>query len=145
MSQSTLAKLKCTARPTIPAVEPIQVKHEKLIARLNEQRAMAACLLENEVYTAYKEVWITDGITGEKKRVKQPKKLRQWFYQVNDTWFFEIKYGNKSLELQKGKVAIEVGKQENLLTTIDTLIQAVEIGELDVQLKAVTGPRKAKV
>jgi hypothetical protein len=106
---------------------------------------MAACLLENEVYTAYKEVWRTDGITGEKKRVKQPKKLRQWFYQVNDTWFFEIKYGNKSLELQKGKVAIEVGKQENLLTTIDTLIQAVEIGELDVQLKAVTGPRKAKV
>ena len=103
MSQSTLAKLKCTARPTIPSIEPIQVKREKLIARLNEQRAMAACLLENEVYTAYKEVWITDGITGEKKQVKQPKKIRQWFYQVSDTWFFEIKYGNKSLELQKGK------------------------------------------
>ena len=145
MTQTTLAKLKCTARPTIPAIEPIQVKREKLIARLNEQRAMAACLLESEVYTAYKEVWINDGITGEKKRVKQPKKLRQWFYQVNDTWFFEKKYGNKSLELQKGKVAIEVGKQENLLTTIDTLIQAVEKGELDTQLKAVTGPRKAKV
>lgn len=145
MSQSTLAKLKCTTRPIIPAIQPIQVKREKLIARLNEQCAMAACLLENEVYTAYKEVRITDGITGEKKRVKQPKKLRQWFYQVNDTWFFEIKYGNKSLELQKGKVAIEVGKQENLLTTIDTLIQAVEKGELDTQLKAVTGPRKTKV
>ncbi|KPM83936.1 MULTISPECIES: DUF6641 family protein [Pseudoalteromonas] len=145
MSQSTLTKLICTTRPIIPAIQPIQVKREKLIARLNEQCAMVACLLENEVYTAYKEVRITDGITGEKKRVKQPKKLRQWFYQVNDIWFFEIKYGNKSLELQKGKVAIEVGKQENLLTTIDTLIQAVEKGELDTQLKAVTGPRKAKV
>lgn len=145
MTQSTLSKLKLTARPDKPVLNPLQTKRNKLIARLEEQKAMATCHLENESYTAYKEVWLTDEESGEKRKVKQPKKVRAWFYQVDGVYYFEIRYGNKALDLQKGKPAIQIGKAENLLTTIDTIIEAVKQGELDTHLNEVTGPRKAKV
>lgn len=145
MTQSTLAKLKLTTRPQVPAITPLQTKQNKLIARLEEQKAMAVCHLENESYVAYKEVWVTDEGSSEKRKVKRPKKVRAWFYQVDGVLYFEIRYGNKALELQKGKSAIQIGKAENLLSTIDTIIEAVKQGELDAQLSQVTGPRKAKV
>ena len=145
MTQSTLTKLKLTTRPEIPVITPLQTKQNKLVTRLEEQKAMAVCHLENESYVAYKEAWITDEESGEKRKVRQPKKMRGWFYQVNDVYYFEIRYGNKALELQKGKPAIQIGKAENLPSTIDTIIDAVKQGELDIQLNQVTGPRKAKV
>jgi hypothetical protein len=145
MTQSTLAKLKLTTRPEKPVLNPLEAKKNKLITRLEEQQAMVKCHLENGTYTAYKIVWVTDEESGEKRKIKQPKKVRAWFYQVDGIYYFEIRYGNKALELQKGKPAIQVGKAENLLTTIDTIIEAVKQGELDSQLNQVTGPRKAKV
>lgn len=60
MTQSTLAKLKLTPCPEVPAVTPLQTKQSKLIARLQEQKAMGVCHLENESYVAYKEVCVTD-------------------------------------------------------------------------------------
>lgn len=123
----------------------LEAKQNKLIARLQEQQTMVTCHLENETYVAYKTVWAIDPETNEKRKVRQQKKLRPWYYQINDVYYFEIKYGNKSLELQKGKPAIEVGKVDNLISTIDTIIEAVKNDELDNQLKQVTGPRKAKM
>jgi len=103
---------------------------------------MVTCLLENEVFTAYKEVFVIDEESGEKRKVKRPKRIRAWFYQSAGKYYFEIKYGTKSLELQKGKPSIEVGNKDNLLTTIDTIIDAVKNGFLDAQLLKVKGPRK---
>lgn len=145
MTQSTLTKLKLTTRPEIPAITPLQTKQNKLIARLEEQKSIVTCHLENESYVAYKDVWVTDEESGEKRKIKQPKKVRAWFYQVDGVYYFEIRYGNKALELQKGKPAIQIGKAENLSSTIDIIIDAVKHGELDIQLNQVTGPRKAKV
>ena len=45
--------------------------------------------------------------------------------------YFEVRYGNKALELAKGKAAIGVGETKDLLVVIDTVISAVEAGELD--------------
>jgi hypothetical protein len=39
--------------------------------------------------------------------------------------------GNKPLELQKGMLAIEVGEEEELVNTIDTIIAVVVAGDLD--------------
>ena len=145
MTQLILSKLKLTARPDKPVLNPLQTKQNKLTTRLEEQKAMAVCHFENQSYMAFKEVWVTDEESGERRKIKQPKKVRAWFYQVDGIYYFEIRYGNKALELQKGKPAIQVGKAENLLTTIDTVIESVKQGELDSQLNQVTGPRKAKV
>jgi hypothetical protein len=139
-----LQALTFTAKPKIEVVNLIEVKRNKLIIRLNEQRAMIQCLLENTEFIAYKDIYIIDEETNEKRKVKRPKRIRPWFYQSADNYYLEIKYGTKSLEIQKNKPAIEVGGKDKLLTVIDMIIDAVKQGFLDVELKAVKGPVKLK-
>ncbi|REL34688.1 DUF6641 family protein [Thalassotalea euphylliae] len=137
-----LQALSFIAKPKVEAFSPIEVKRNKLITRLNEQRAMVQCLLENTDFVAYKEVFITDDESGEKRKVKRPKRVRPWFYQSADKYYFEIKYGTKSLEIQKTKPTIDVGSKDELLTVIDTIIDATKQGFLDAELAKVKGPKK---
>jgi len=139
-----LQALTFTTKPKVEAINPIEVKRAKLIIRLNEQRAMVQCLLENTEFIAYKDVYVIDEETNEKRKVKRPKRIRPWFYQSADKYYFEIKYGTRTLEIQKNKPAINVGNKDQLLTIIDTVIDAVKQGFLDVELKAVKGPVKSK-
>jgi hypothetical protein len=139
-----LQALTFITKPKVEAINPIEIKRAKLITRLNEQRAMVQCLLENTEFTAYKDVYIIDEETNEKRKVKRPKRIRAWFYLSTGKYYFEIKYGTKSLEINKNKPAIEVGNRDNLLTVINTVIDAVKQGFLDTELKKVTGPIKAK-
>ena len=46
-----------------------------------------------------------------------------------------VRYGNKVMELAKGKAAIEVGGAKELLTVLTTLRKATEAGELDAQIE----------
>ena len=140
-----LHALTFIAKPQVEVANPINVKRNKLITRLNEQRAMVQCLLENTEFTAYKNVFVIDEETNEKRKVKRPKRIRPWFYQSEDNYYFEIKYGNKPLEVEKRKPAIEVGSKENLLTVIDAITDAAKEGFLDNELKKVKGPVKTKV
>jgi hypothetical protein len=103
---------------------------------------MVQCLLENTEFTAYKDVYIIDDETNEKRKVKRPKRIRPWFYQSASKYYFEIKYGTKSLEIQKNKPTIDVGSKDELLTVIGTIINATKQGFLDTELKAVKGPSK---
>ncbi len=137
-----LQALTFIAKPKVEAVNPIEVKRAKLIIRLNEQRAMVQCLLNSTEYTAFKDIFILDEESGEKRKVKRPKRIRPWFYQSADKYYFEVKYGTKSLEIQKNKPAIDVGNKDELLTVIDTIIDATKQGFLDTELKAVKGPTK---
>jgi len=139
-----LQALTFTTKPKVEAINPIEVKRAKLIIRLNEQRAMVQCLLENTEFIAYKDVYVIDEETNEKRKVKRPKRIRPWFYQSADKYYFEIKYGTRTLEIQKNKPAINVGNKDQLLTIIDTVIDAVKQGFLDVELKAVKGPVKSQ-
>lgn len=137
-----LQALSFIAKPNVEVVSPIEVKRSKLITRLNEQRAMVQCLLNSTDFVAYKEVFITDEESGEKRKVKRPKRVRAWFYQSADKYYFEIKYGTKSLEIQKNKPTIDVGSKDELLTVIDTIIDATKQGFLDADLAKVKGPNK---
>ncbi len=137
-----LQALSFIAKPNVEAINPIEVKRSKLIACLNEQRAMIQCLLDNTDFIAYKEVFITDDESGEKRKVKRPKRVRPWFYQSADKYYFEIKYGTKSLEIQKNKPTVDVGSKDELLMVIDTVLDATKQGFLDAELAKVKGPTK---
>ena len=45
-----------------------------------------------------------------------------------------VRYGAKPIEFSKGLAAIAVGKKEKLISTLETVIAAVEAGELDTVL-----------
>ncbi len=47
-----------------------------------------------------------------------------------------VRYGTKVLELSKGKVAVEVGAEKDLVPTLELIKTAVLNGELDTQIDA---------
>jgi len=132
-----LSSLKLSARPEKTRNDPILRKKEKLLAKLNQQLAMAKSYIAGETYTVYKEKWQKNAETGQQEKIQIPKKVSPWFYKRNNQYFFEVRYGNKPLELSKGNHAIEVGEQENLVQTIETVIEVVVAGELDPLLDKV--------
>ena len=54
-----------------------------------------------------------------------------------------MKYGSRTLDIAKGKSAIEVASGEDLIAAIQTVKAAVEAGELDAQIEAASGSLKA--
>ena len=126
-----LSSLKVTARPEDGSKNPLIQRREKLLTKLGQQKILATALVENEVHTFYRERWVKDEETGEKEKVQVPKKVSPWFYKRNNRYYLEVRSGNKPLELQKGMHAIEVGEEDKLVATIETIIEAVVAGELD--------------
>lgn len=131
MATSLLSSLKVTARPEDGSKNPLIQRREKLLTKLGQQKILATALVENETHTFYREKWVKDEETGEREKVQVPKKVSPWFYKRNNCYYLEVRSGNKPLELQKGMHAIEVGEEEDLVSTIETIIEAVVAGELD--------------
>nr|WP_315394480.1 DUF6641 family protein [uncultured Duganella sp.] len=69
---------------------------------------------------------VTDQESGESKRVEMPKRVKPlWFTDDSGKLCLVVKYGTKPLELSKGKVAIELAAQANLIPTLELLKAAV--------------------
>lgn len=120
-----LKSLSFAALPKPPS-DATQVRREKLIGRLEEQKA----LLDNPnlirtVQRSVKE-------NGEKRIVSKQHKVRPWWRaDSGGQLFMSIRFGGRPVEFEKGKSAISVPSKEKLPTVITTLIEAVRAGELD--------------
>lgn len=129
-----LSTLKVIDRPKIEAKPPILGKRMKLIDRLEEQLAMAKAMLDKAPFEAFREKSVKDPETGERKTIRKRRSVRPWYYDSNEHYYIEIKVGLKAIELEKGKTAIDVGPKEQLPDVINTIIKAVEKGEIDNHL-----------
>ena len=56
-----------------------------------------------------------------------------------------LRYGNRPIELQKGKPAIEIGENEKLLSTLNLVKEAAGAGDLDRVLMAAKAERTPKL
>jgi hypothetical protein len=137
MTKSLLSKLNIVKAPLKNPTDPLIQRQNKLIAKLEVQREMAQCLVENEEFKAYKFKYITDPETGIKNKVRVPKQIKPWFYKMDSQYFTTIKYGSKSLELAKGLHAISVKDSAALTSVYDTVIAAVKAGEFDEKLMVI--------
>jgi hypothetical protein len=69
-----------------------------------------------------------------------PKRIKPWWFVADGGRIvFNIRYGAKIVELGKGKNAIEVGSGAELIAALQSVKAAVEGGELDAQITAVSG------
>ena len=41
---------------------------------------MARCMVEGETFAGCKDKWVTDEVTGEKKKESLPKRVKAWYY-----------------------------------------------------------------
>ena len=128
-------KLSTAVKPTHMPV--IQVRRNKLVRRLWEQMELAKAQQAGTHFAPIKFRSIADPDTGIRRQVEMPKRVKPWWF-VTDTGklVLSVRYGTKVLELAKGKVAVEVGVEKDLVPTLELIKQAVEAGELDAQIEA---------
>ena len=134
---STLNTLKLVAAKPQRENNPVVQRRQKLLAKLDEQIALAAAKAAGTVYTAMRSKRVKDA-NGNVSVTQQPKRLKAWFWAVDGGKVCVVlRYGNKVIELAKGKTAVETNAIE-LEGVLITLKKVVEGGELDMQIEAVS-------
>lgn len=82
----------------------------------SDTASLRICALENE----------------EVSEIPVRTRVRPWWIQDKDgPVLFWVKYGNQTLEFQKGKTAIRTKCRDDLVRTFQTVSDAVRSGELD--------------
>jgi hypothetical protein len=136
-------KLISAKKPT--QLSPVVQRRNKVAKRIAEQIALATAKQDGTNYAPTKQRKVTDAGTGESKTITVPKRLKEWWF-VTDTGKLcvQLRYGAKIVFLNsKNASAVELVTADQLVPTLETLKQAVEGGELDAQLEAVSGAVKA--
>ncbi len=139
-----LEKLKLTKESKRVAVDDVKRRRNKLVEKIEEQKAIAEADLAGKSYTATKKVWVTND-EGVKELVEKERRLTRWFWRSNDSWFLQLRYGARVMHLGKGRNAIELANEKELLTTLDTCLEAVKAGELDKILEEMATIKSKRV
>ena len=137
-----LDALTIVAKPNLRPVTAEDQKRHKLIIKLQEQLSMVEAELSGKTYKRLK--WVTlPNIHGEPERIQRPVRVKQWWMKDRTgNVLFALKYGAKPIQIAKDKSAIQVASTAELPAIINTLIRAVDAGELDVQLAEIKNERQ---
>lgn len=128
---SFIAKLKLVASKRERNLSPIIVRRNKLAAKIEEQLQLATAQKEGRLY-APKRIKNVTNAEGERVAVETTKRVKEWYWTTPSNKInLCVRYGSKTLELSKGKNAIELSSGEELLSTLSMLKDAVIAGELD--------------
>jgi len=137
MATNTLASLKFTTAKKPTQLSPVQSRRSKLIAKLEEQIALATALAEGRTYAPTKMKVVVDADNGEKRSVETTKRVKQWWFATdNGKLALSVRYGAKVLELVKGRNAIEVANVNELVKTLTLVKTAAGAGEIDDAIAA---------
>ncbi len=137
---SILTTLKLVSSQKSRGMPAIVQRRQKLINKLHEQILLAKAQHDGQTYAPLVLKTIKNRDTGERKTLEMPKRIREWWF-VNESGKLNLvlKYGSKQIEFTKGKNAIELANQDELITVLETLKKAVEYGELDSQITQTSG------
>jgi hypothetical protein len=126
-----IAKLKLVASKRERNLNPVLLRRNKLAAKIEEQLQLATAQKEGRLY-APKRIKTVKNELGERVAVETTKRVKEWFWTTPANKInLSVRYGSKTLELAKGKNAIELSSGEELLATLSMLKDAVIAGDLD--------------
>ena len=142
---TVLSKLKLVSSKKERNISPIVVRRNKLAAKIEEQLLFATAQREGQIYAPKRLKNVTDKVTGERKTIEATKRIKEWYWtNSSGKIHLSVRYGSKTLEFAKGKNAIELSTEDELLATLATLKEAVIAGELDEAIAEVSNAtRKA--
>ena len=102
-------------------------RRRKLIAKIDEQIRLAT----NSNYKPTKIKWVHNE-DGSERKFEIPKRVRRWWTEiVGGTVLLTVRYGNKLIEFEKGKIAIELSSKADLELTLQCIKKASDNGEFD--------------
>jgi hypothetical protein len=121
------AKLNFVALPKNFRNDPVMKRREKMLSQLEQQRNLAM----DSSFTILQQRWVKDE-NGVKQPIERHKQIKRWWLRngMGDCLLI-IRYGSRVLELQKGKAAIDVGGEANLVQVIEEIMRMTKEGELD--------------
>jgi len=129
---SALNGLKLVAAKRPQTASPIVQRRNKLSNQLWEQIELARASAEGKTFAPIRLRNVKDKLTGERKTIEAAKRIKQWWFVAdNGKVCLQIRYGSKVMELAKGKNSIEVANGAELISVLNSVKQAVEVGELD--------------
>ena len=129
---SALSGLKLVSAKRPQQASPFVLRRNKLSKHIFEQIELAKNLADGKTYAPIRMRTVTDKLSGERKTVELPKRIKQWWFVAdNGKVCLQIRYGSKVMELAKGKNSIEVANGAELISVLYSVKQAVEVGELD--------------
>lgn len=132
-----LTGLKLTGAQKPTQMSPIQQRRNKLAKRLWEQAELAKAQQAGTTFAPIRFRSVVQNDTGLRQQVEVAKRIKQWwFVGDNGKLALGVRYGTKLLELAKGKWAVEVASEKDLVPTLELLKGAVLAGELDAQIEA---------
>jgi hypothetical protein len=121
----------------------VQIRRNKLAKRLWEQIELAKAQQAGIQFAPTKFRTVVDSETGLRKQVEISKRVKAWWFVAeNGKLSLCVRYGTKVLELAKGKHAVEVGTEKDLVSVLEVIKTAVLAGELDAAI--VTAAEKLK-
>ncbi len=124
-------------------IDPVIRSRTKFAAALQTQISIVEAEAKGETYTVERLRWKTNE-DGERVRVTKQILPRAWYWaEADGTVYLMPKIGVRPLQLEKGKPTIEVGAMKELVPTLNTLIQAVNDGELDNQIAEANSRKKS--
>ena len=141
---TVFAKLKLVASKKERNVSPVVARRTKLAGKIDEQLLFATAQRDGQIYAPKRLKNVIDKATGERKTIEATKRIKEWYW-TNSTGkiHLSVRYGSKTLELAKGKNAIELNSGDELLATLVTLKEAVIAGELDDAIAQASDKLKA--
>ena len=141
---SALANLKLVAAKRAVQLSPAIQRRNKVSIRITEQIALAQSKLDGKLYEPMTQRKVKNAETGEIETVQVAKRVKEWWFTTdNGKLCVALRYGAKIVEIAKGKTAVELASDKELVATLEVLRKAVNAGELDTQIEAVAGAVKA--
>jgi len=134
---ATLASLKLSAAQKATSVSGVQIRRAKMVKALGEQILLAKAQQNGDSFSVIKFRSVVDTETGVRKLVESNKRVKQWWFATdNGKLAINVRYGARMLELAKGKFAIEVASEKDLVSTLEALKTIAASGELDAAIEA---------
>ena len=141
-----LSSLKLVNAKRQSTVDPVQFRRLKLNEKLKVQIEMAQAMSKGEEFTQKRKKMLFDKTNGTSSLVEVDKRIKTWWFTNNDTKRVAVQlfYGNKVIDLAKGKNAVEVSNGDELISVLLKLQEAVLDGALDGQIEVAADSVKAR-
>ena len=140
---SGLNALKFTNSKRQPGNSLQHARRQKFCVKLDEQIQLAKAQQAGTEFAPIKVRTIKDVATGESRKVEVPKKIKPWWWTDDKGKLcITVRYGARTLEIMDGKKAIEADNIADVITSLQVIRSAVDAGELDKRIEAVTGKIK---
>jgi len=121
----------------------VDVRREKLLGKLDEQIGLASAQAEGKTFEAMR-ARMKVGIDGQRVSEQVPARIKQWWWKSADgKLLFSILYGQKAIELAKGRNAVEVGSMQEMVEALRSVRVAAQAGELDDHIEAASASLRA--